>query len=284
MITLRPMTLADIPLGMQLKEQAGWNQTSADWQMLLGAGTGLVATVEGRSVGTATVVPYGDAFSWVGMILVDRGVRRRGIGTALLRAAIALAREHGAARLDATPQGKPLYAGLGFREEYDLVRMMRPGADPLPVRPSEQCNLACSPVTDDAWSELSGTDLAVFGADRVSVLRALWRRAPAYAYAARRGDALVGYCFGRSGSIYDQIGPIVAEDPDTAWTLLCAALPRCGGRDVILDVPTSQRTWRARLARLGFERRRGFTRMCLECGHTFGLPDPQYAIAGPEIG
>lgn len=31
MIRIRAMSLADVPLGLRLKEQAGWNQTEADW-------------------------------------------------------------------------------------------------------------------------------------------------------------------------------------------------------------------------------------------------------------
>jgi hypothetical protein len=34
MISLRPLTRAEIPLGMRLKAQAAWNQLEADWLRL----------------------------------------------------------------------------------------------------------------------------------------------------------------------------------------------------------------------------------------------------------
>ena len=39
-VTLRPMTAADIPAGMRLKDEAGWNQTESDWAMILNASPG----------------------------------------------------------------------------------------------------------------------------------------------------------------------------------------------------------------------------------------------------
>ena len=34
-VEVRTMRLVDVPLGMRLKDQAGWNQTEADWERLL---------------------------------------------------------------------------------------------------------------------------------------------------------------------------------------------------------------------------------------------------------
>jgi len=35
MIEIRPFRASDVPLGMRLKDQAGWNQTEADWHRFL---------------------------------------------------------------------------------------------------------------------------------------------------------------------------------------------------------------------------------------------------------
>jgi hypothetical protein len=34
-IRIRPMTVLDLPLGLRLSRQAGWNQTGANWRHLL---------------------------------------------------------------------------------------------------------------------------------------------------------------------------------------------------------------------------------------------------------
>ncbi|MGC9347339.1 MAG: GNAT family N-acetyltransferase [Anaerolineae bacterium] len=289
-VRLRSMTPDDVALGMRLKTLAGWNQRAADWEMLLRAGVGLVAVVEAPEgttvpVGTATVVPYADVFSWIGMVLVDPAYRRRGIGTRLLEASIALARRHGVPRLDATPQGEPLYQRLGFNAEYGLVRLRRESGVRLPAASGAGgANVRCETLTSALIEKLVRYDASVFGAPRPVILTALRERAPRYAYAAWRDRDLVGYILGRPGSDYDQIGPLLADDPEVAQALLRSALARCGDRRVILDVPVDRGKWLAFLEGLGFARQRPFTRMALGTARTFGQPARQYAIAGPEIG
>ena len=113
---LRVMTSADIPAGMRLKELAGWNQTAADWRRFLARSPEgcFVAEVGAQVCGTVTTVAFEGRFAWIGMVLVDPEYRGRGFGTALLERAIHYLDELdlSAVKLDATPQGKPLYEKL----------------------------------------------------------------------------------------------------------------------------------------------------------------------------
>src|SRR5437867_3450463 len=122
----RLMTEADIPAGMRLKELAGWNQTPSDWERFLrGSPAGcFVAELDGRVCGTATTIVYEGRFAWIGMVLVDPECRGRGIGTRLLAKAIEHLDAVGVStlKLDATPQGRPIYAKLGFVSEYEVER------------------------------------------------------------------------------------------------------------------------------------------------------------------
>src|SRR5262245_8306309 len=79
MIHLRPMTAADIPFGLHLSGQAGWNQTAADWQRCLDlqADGCFVAEWDGLAVGATTTCIF-DRVAWVAMVLVDQRYRRRG--------------------------------------------------------------------------------------------------------------------------------------------------------------------------------------------------------------
>ncbi len=294
-IGLRPMTRADVPLGLRLTSLAGWNQTAADWQMLLAAGFGFVATYGAASVGTATVVPYGTSFSWIGMVLVDPAYRRRGVGTALLKRAIAEAMPYGCVRLDATPQGEPLYTRLGFRAEYGLLRLLRqPVALPrqhqeMPVTAAASelgisGNAVCRTLDPVRLSELISFDAPIFGAARGGILGALVRNAPAYAFACPQDDALRGYCLGRSGAVCEQIGPLVADSGEIAQALLRRALGACGDRPVVVDAFAAKKGWVAFLQGLGFVVQRPYTRMVLGRDCPTGLPERQYAIAGAEVG
>src|SRR5262249_24073287 len=125
-IRIRPMSVADIPLGMRLKHQAGWNQTEADWGRFLELEPEgcFVAEWDGAPAGTVTTCIFGPV-AWVAMVLVETCLRGRGIGKALMQHALGFLDERGihSIRLDATRLGRPLYELLGFAAEYSLDRL-----------------------------------------------------------------------------------------------------------------------------------------------------------------
>ena len=92
MIAYREMTPADIPAGLNLCRLAGWNQLARDWELFLqihSKGCRVGVDDAGNVVGTVTTIPYENHFAWIGMVLVDPSKRRQGIGTQLLREALA---------------------------------------------------------------------------------------------------------------------------------------------------------------------------------------------------
>ena len=96
MIRVRALTAADLPLG--LCGAAGWNQTEADWRRFLDLQPDgcFVAELDGASVGTTTTCVF-SRVAWVAMALVAEAVRGRGVGAALLGAALADPHRPGAA-------------------------------------------------------------------------------------------------------------------------------------------------------------------------------------------
>ena len=131
MLRIRGMTVADIPLGMRLKEQAGWNQVEGDWRRLLDLQPDgcFVAELDGIPAGTVTTCRFGPV-AWVAMMLVDKSFRSRGIGRALMSRALDDLDSAGVRtiRLDATPLGRPLYESLDFVAEATFAQI--PGSPP----------------------------------------------------------------------------------------------------------------------------------------------------------
>src|SRR5215469_17625913 len=127
-LDIRAMTPADISAGMRLKETAGWNQTEHDWQRFLEANADgcFAAEWSGHFAGTVTTIVYGKVLAWIGMVLVDPQFRGNGIGTALLTKALDYldARQVPCVKLDATPEGRPIYGRQGFRTEYAIERCL----------------------------------------------------------------------------------------------------------------------------------------------------------------
>src|SRR5205814_881881 len=257
----RLMTEADIPAGMRLKELAGWNQTPSDWERFLRASPAgcFVAELDGRVCGTATTIVYEGRFAWIGMVLVDPEYRGRGIGTRLLAKAI----EHlDAARvptlkLDATPQGKPIYAKLGFVSEYEVERWTlerRPdlagdGGSVAPrerartgaAEPSSSPAAASTPLASFSFAsqpDLEGIvefDREVFGADRGGLLKSLDNDTPHFTLEAKDRGKLQGYALGRRGSRADHLGPWIARDESSARGLLVEFLRRSSRQTIFVD-------------------------------------------------
>lgn len=231
-IGLRLMTPADFPLGMRLKEIAGWNQTQADWmRMLTLAGDGgFVAEYAGRPVGTAFACRF-DRVGWIATVLVDPEHRRRGIGTRLVERAIAHLEQRGAIsiRLDATPIGRPLYERLGFRLEYELARWE--GA------PARRPASAVAQVGAGQLGAIEDLDRQVTGTSREGLLRWLFQQQSGAMRGVWKGDSLLGYATWRAGSRAAMLGPAIALEPEPGQALMDAVLADRAGRPVYVDIP-----------------------------------------------
>ncbi|MFN2157777.1 MAG: hypothetical protein ACK2UX_21305, partial [Anaerolineae bacterium] len=144
------------------------------------------------------------------------------------------------------------------------------------------------PIAEEDWPAITALDRPIFGADRTPVLRALWTRAPWLAWARVREGRLSGYCLGRAGLRYIQLGPIVAETSEDALALCRASMRDLVGQAVVLDVPAFQPALRAWSKSLGFARQRSLLRMTLSGTQDQAALAPQSrrqcAIAGPELG
>ena len=174
--------------------------------------------------------------------------------------------------LDATPLGQSLYRKFGFVESYSLMRLV---GRAFSLQPAIS-RLAARPVDTTDLPAIFAMDREVFGADRSRLLASLLARAPESAWTI--DDR--GYCFGRPGHLYYQLGPVVATDPEAARALVTHAL---AARPCTIDVPLRDPAWVDWLKSIGFVAERPFVRMFLR-GHVHpGDPARQYAIAGPEF-
>lgn len=279
---IRTMRIADIPFGMQLCRLSGWNQLEDDWLAFLASpnGGGRIAESEGAVIGTAAFLRYGAGFSWLSMMLVHPEARHAGVGTRLMQAAMEALAGESNVRLDATPLGEPLYRRFGFLPEYELLRATVDTVSGQ-VRPPDD---RVRPMRADDLAAVLEWDRQVFGADRSALLASFYRRAPDLAWIARPGESLLGYCFGRPGYLYRQLGPVIAENVSTAGALVA----RCGmmhpGERLALDVPRLVPEWIAWLESAGFVVERPFLRMTRGQTPPPGCPSRLFAIAGPEFG
>jgi GNAT superfamily N-acetyltransferase len=229
------MTAADVPLGLRLREQAGWNQTEADWRRFLELWPDgcFVAELDGAAAGTAAAFVFGPV-AWVAMVLVEESLRGCGVGSALMRHALDFLDRQAirTVRLDATPLGRPLYEKLGFVAERTLLRY---GGSPHGA-PASAEGPRVQPASAAHLDAIVRLDRAVTGAERGRLLRRLFAEAPERWRVAEEAGAVTGYLASRPGARAWQVGPCVAG-PDAGPALLADARARHAGQPVFVDVP-----------------------------------------------
>ena len=293
---IRPLTFEDLDDALRLSTVVGWNQRLDDWRMLLrlapaGAfaarlGARDVSDVSDVSiVGTAIGIDYG-GFAWIAMMLVDPAYRGRGLGHRLLEAAMDAVPSHVPIRLDATPLGRPLYRRYGFEDEADLSRHV---IDRASLARRRRVLSIVRPLTDADLALVVEQDRETFGGTRGAVLEWAFHGAAQYAYVGRNDNGGIGYCLGRHGRLFDQIGPVIASDEDIAQALVEAAVAAAGERPVAIDAFDSQSAFAAALRRDGFVVQRPLVRMCRPAGSgarrtASGQGNTrEFAILGPEF-
>jgi GNAT superfamily N-acetyltransferase len=257
------MNAADVPLGMRLKGQAGWNQVEADWRRFLDMQPDgcFVAELDGVAVGTTVACIFGRV-AWIAMVLVDEQARGRGVGTALMRHALAFLDDQGvpSVRLDATALGQPVYEKLGFAAEYKLARyegvLGRPG-----IGPPAESGVCVRPAMAEDHVRVVQLDQEAIGTDRGKFLTRLFRERPDDVQLAERAGRLEGYLAVRAGTSALQLGPCIAT-LDGGGALIADAATRLLKQRVFLDVPQPNEPAVRIAESLGLSVQRMFVRMC----------------------
>ena len=289
MIDLDAMHVSDIAAGLSLCRKSGWNQLSRDWEYFLKHSPNdcLVARSNDEVVGTVACLRFQQAFSWISMVLVDPACRGQGIGTILLKEALQLLKDEETVKLDATPEGRNVYLKLNFTDEYPLSRMVCSSFHPVDSVSTAKAIPAAStakPILAGDLELIKKYDRKIFGADRGSLLDWLYEAAPELAFFMKDDNKIIGYCLGRPGHLFTQIGPVVAESETVARELVMAALSHCNGGPAGLDIFPEKSSWTDWLHTMGFNERRSFIRMYRGKNLFPGIIQKQFAIAGPEFG
>jgi GNAT superfamily N-acetyltransferase len=280
-VKLEPLRPNDLDAALALSTAEAWNQCAADWRRLLTLEpAGCFAAREGsRLVGTVTTFTYGRALAWIGMMVVDPGYRRRGIGVALMRMALDHLRGVGvtSVKLDATPAGRPLYESLGFAPDTEIERWQ--GA----ARSATSAD--SRPANRSSPDALLALDRAAYGLDRSRLLERLVAEGVGEPLVAQPEQAAPhGFALARPGRIATYIGPVVARTAEAAGRLLDGMLARLAGQEVCLDLHRGGLLESDTLAACGLSKRRGLLRM--RCGppNDAGTSQEVCASAGPEFG
>lgn len=272
-IRLRILRNEDLVFANELREIAGWNQTLNDWQRFISLSPEGCFVVEwnGEMAGTATTTCYDQDLAWIGMVLVHPDFRRRGLGQALLEHCIHYLREVKKIRcvkLDATPEGLPLYEKLGFAAEWSLKRWVGHGGGNAENCPHDE-------ITDEALA----LDRSIFAADRSLLLRSLEQEGMA-------SRVLDDGSFGlmRPGMNATYLGALSPVN-QASGEAIARELVSCAPTDpVFWDLPDTNEHATSLAEDLGFEAKRDLLRMYLGDNKPAGDPLRMFGISEPGLG
>lgn len=228
-----PLGIAQRRLLHELTVSVLWPHRDHDLDLFLSLGEGYLATDEiGRPMGSAMHFPMGDDFAMLGMMVTVPRLQARGAGKWLLQRLLADCAGRDL-RLSATRSGYRLYAAAGFvpvgtiRQQQGIAKI-----SDVPTPPAGTTIRALENADLDAVRCL---DVSAFGTARMRVLDALF--AVSTGVVVVQDGGVRGFALQRAFGRGTVIGPVVAEDDDTAMQLVAPLIRGNAGRFTRLDTP-----------------------------------------------
>ncbi|MEX0405032.1 GNAT family N-acetyltransferase [Aquibium sp. LZ166] len=250
---IRVLTRAELDTLVEWAALEGWNPGLHDAEAFHAADPEgfLGAFVDGGLAAGISAVRYGSDFGFIGLYICRADLRDEGHGKAVWDAG--MERLSGCTvGLDAVPAQKANYGRMGFVPAYRTFRYSgrfeAAGSD-ADIRPIEP----------DDFPRIAAFDRTCFPAPRPSFLRQ-WTGDGHFALSSVRDGAIRGYAVRRPCREGFKIGPLFAEDLETATGLLSALARGCDG-DLQLDVPDANPAFAETLLNAGMSRGFETTRM-----------------------
>lgn len=237
------------------------------------------AEKDGEIIATGSIVSYG-GFGFMGFFIVRPDLRGQGIGREFWhwRRDRLLERlgTGGVIGMDGVFGMQPFYARGGFVFSHRNLRMEGVGAE-HPIDP------AVAPLRKIGFEAVAALDARHFGCRRDAFLKRWMALPQGHAYGVPDGDRLRGMGVIRRCRSGYKIGPLFAEDADTAERLFAALTRHAVDEPIFLDVPEPNR------ASLELARRHGMKEV-FGCARMYLGPAPElplattYAITTFELG
>ncbi|MEE4919890.1 GNAT family N-acetyltransferase [Pseudomonas alliivorans] len=230
----RPMTAADVANAHELSIALKWPHRLEDWAMLQRVAEGFVALHNGRLIGSAFACHQGE-FSTIGLVIVSDDYQGKGIGRKLMEMAVGSVAPRTAV-LNATLEGAPLYAKMGFVSFGEVQQ--RQGQAQLPAPTALKAGEHCRALTGTDHARVLELANAGTGMDRSKVLSDVLDNLE-HAVGIERDSQLKAFALMRPFGRGLCIGPVVAEDVYQARHMIEQLLAKVPYAFVRIDIPSN---------------------------------------------
>ncbi len=222
------MEPGDLELALDWAAGEGWNPGRGDALAFREADPDglLMGFLDGEPVAAIACPRYDDDFGFVGLYLVRRDMRGRGLGLSLWGAGHDQLGER-TSGLDAVVAQVSNYERSGYRVEGHTHRHMGLGAGEPPAT-------ALAGIDEVSWEELLAFDARAFPAAREPFLRAWTAQPDVRALALVRDGSVAGYGVIRPCREGHKVGPLFGVDRPAAEAILDG---------LIVDLAPRHRWW-----------------------------------------
>ena len=230
-LKIRTMRQDELQFAVDLAAGEGWNPGIHDAESFYHADPEgfFLGEVGGEPVGCIAAVAYTRNFGYIGLYIVRKAFRGKGIGWKLwFHALERLGRRN--IGLDGVVEHQADYRKSGFRLAH---RNIRYEGSCTKKAISERIAV----ISDDLFEDLVDYDRNMFPVGRPAFLKNWISQPEGSALCVQRNNRIIGYGVIRRCLIGYKIGPLFADDAQTADDLFVALSSEGGDGPVFLDIP-----------------------------------------------
>ena len=230
-LRIRTMRREELQFAVDLAAGEGWNPGIHDAESFYHADPEgfFLGEIGGEPVGCIAAVAYTKAFGYIGLYVVRQAFRGKNIGWKLWCHALDRLGDRNIG-LDGVVEQQADYRRSGFRLAYRNVRYEGSCT-------KKTISEKISVLSDDLFEDLVVYDSSMFRVRRPAFLKKWINQPEGSALCVQRNNRIIGYGVIRRCLIGYKIGPLFADDAQTADDLFVALNSEAGDGPVFIDIP-----------------------------------------------
>lgn len=230
-LKIRRMSREEAEFAIEMAAAEGWNPGIHDGELFYEADPEgfFIAELEGKPVGCASAVAYDNEFGFLGLYVVKPEFQKKGIGMKLTEKCLEYMGDRNIG-LDGVVENEIKYQKvMKFRSSYSNLRYEGRGGGEIPD--------GLVKISKVPFEKLLEYDRRMFPAPRPGFLKKWVTQPDSYSFAALKAGDLKGYGVIRKCRVGYKIGPLFADDLDTAEKIFRALKASVPEGTIYLDVP-----------------------------------------------